>query len=259
MEIKKSLLVGLLKFLGNLSKIVLVFSFLFAAFSCNKENPISNNNIVGTVTDADGNTYQTVKIGNQVWMAENLRTTKYNDGTPITLDTSTATWNSGIAGKYCYYNNTANADSIRKNGALYNWFAVNTGKLAPAGWHVPSDAEWNILLNYLIANGYNWDGTKDSNKVAKSLAAKTDWTDVDRQGDPGNDQSNNNKSGFSAFPSGDRYFGYFEKMGRTPNWWSETEDNSLAISWGLDFDQDLFQGGQGDKNTGFSVRLLKDN
>src|ERR1035441_4507351 len=94
----------------------------------------------GTVTDIDGNVYQTVKIGNQIWTVENLRVTRFNDGTAIPLDTSTATWdsiwNNGLTiPAYCYYNNMTNTDSIKKWGALYNWYAVNTGKLAPKGWH----------------------------------------------------------------------------------------------------------------------------
>ena len=92
----------------------------------------------GTVTDADGNVYQTVRIGNQVWMAENLRVTKYNDGSAIPLDTSIATWNNATTPKYCFYNNTTDSGSIKKYGALYNWYVVspaNLKKIAPAGWH----------------------------------------------------------------------------------------------------------------------------
>jgi uncharacterized protein (TIGR02145 family) len=64
---------------------------------------------------------------------------------------------------------------MSKYGVLYNWFALATGKLAPQGWHVPTDADWDTLHNYLIANGYNWDGTTTGNKIAKSMAAQTDW------------------------------------------------------------------------------------
>jgi uncharacterized protein (TIGR02145 family) len=106
----------------------------------------------GTVTDTDGNVYQTVRIGNQVWMAENLRVTKYNDGSAITLDTSGNNMDNATTPKYCYYNNTTNADSIKKYGALYNWYVVspaNPKKIAPAGWHVPTDSEWTVLEKYL--------------------------------------------------------------------------------------------------------------
>ena len=142
----------------------------------------------GTVTDIEGNVYQTVKIGDQVWTVENLRTTKYNDGTPIKFDASDG-WNQGTEGKYSYYNNTTDADIIKRYGALYNWYAVNTWKLAPAGWHVPTEKEWDNLTWYLVRTGHNWDGTTtwdgdastygDDNSFASCLAAKTDWASSD--------------------------------------------------------------------------------
>ena len=88
------------------------------------------------MTDQDGNFYKTVTIGTQTWMAENLRTMKYNDGTNIPLVTSGIAWNNLNTGAYCNYNNTTNSDTIATYGRLYNWYAVNTGKLAPKGWHV---------------------------------------------------------------------------------------------------------------------------
>ena len=97
----------------------------------------------GTLTDTDGNVYQTVRIGGQVWMAENLRVTRYNDGSAIPLDTSTTTWasdNTAATPMFCYYSNTTNADSIKKYGAIYNWYVVSSSNpktIAPAGWHVP--------------------------------------------------------------------------------------------------------------------------
>jgi uncharacterized protein (TIGR02145 family) len=134
----------------------------------------------GTVTDTDGNVYQAVKIGNQIWTVENLRVTRLNDGTAIPLDTSTVTWdslwyNSLTIPAFCYYNNMTNTDSIKKWGALYNWYAVNTGKLAPKGWHVPTDSEWEVMQSYLVINGYNYDGTTDTtnNKIAMALASQT--------------------------------------------------------------------------------------
>ena len=170
----------------------------------------------GTVKDADGNVYQTVKIGNQVWMAENLRVTKYNDGWAIPLDTSKATWANAKTPKYCFFNNSADSGSIKKYGVLYNWYILspsNPEKIAPTGWHVPSDSEWTILEKYLVFNGYNWDETKDTakdNKIAKSLAAKTDWHTNLTAGTIGSDLTMNNSSGFSALPGGGRdYDGLF--------------------------------------------------
>jgi uncharacterized protein (TIGR02145 family) len=214
----------------------------------------------GTVTDADGNVYQTVRIGTQVWTVDNLRTTKYNDNSAIPLITDSAAWVALSTPGYCYYDNTTNADSIKKFGALYNWYVVNTKKLAPMGWHVPTDAEWDTLQNYLIANGYNWDGSITGNMIAKSMAAKTDWiTSVDAGG-VGNDLTFNNRSGFSAFPGGSRnsIYGYFGYVGSYGNWWSATEvDASDAYYRLLKNVYDFFYRFYFLKRCGFSVRLVR--
>jgi uncharacterized protein (TIGR02145 family) len=213
-----------------------------------------------TVRDADGNIYKTVKIGKQVWMEENLRTTKYNDGSSIPLVTDNVQWDKNTTGAYCYYNNTTQVDSINKFGALYNWYAVDTKKLAPAGWHVPTDEDWGILQNYLTANGFNWDGTKSGNKIAKSLSAKTDWSKSSKPGAIGNDLSKNNKSGFSALPGGDRYGdGRFVRMGANGRFWCATEA-AAAYSYyrHLYYGYSHLYRGIIYKNSGFSVRLIKD-
>ncbi len=222
----------------------------------------------GTVTDIDGNVYQTVKIGNQEWTVENLRVTKYNDGTPITLDTSTVTWENATTEKYCYYNNTTNADTIKKWGALYNWYVVSTTnpkKIAPAGWHVPTRAEWRILEKHLVLNGYNWDGTTDTTKenlIAKSMATKTDWLTDTTQGNTGCELTNNNKSGFSGLPGGCRGFDVeFYDLGRIGNWWSTTEDDAIPErAWFryLYYRFSFLYRYSTYKSFGFSVRLIKD-
>jgi len=117
--------------------------------SCKKKD--DNNNpttTAGKVTDIDGNVYDTVKIGTQIWIIENLKTTKYNDGTSIPMVTDSAAWINLTTPGYCWHKNTS-ASYKNTYGALYNWYAVNTGKLAPKGWHVPSDAEWTTLITYL--------------------------------------------------------------------------------------------------------------
>src|ERR1035437_6837240 len=166
--------------------------------SCSKKD--DPNNTVNTVTDKDGNVYHTVTIGTQTWMAENLKTTQYNDGTSIPYVTDNTAWSILSTPAYCWYSNDA-ATYKNKYGALYNWYTVNTGKLAPTGWHVPTDAEWTTLTNYVTANL----GT--SLNVAKALAATTDWTiDTYDAGAIGNDLSKNNSTGFSALPGGYRFF-----------------------------------------------------
>jgi uncharacterized protein (TIGR02145 family) len=218
----------------------------------------------GTVTDADGNVYQTVKIGNQEWTVENLRVSKYNDGSAIPFDTSTANWSNAATPKYCFYNNTTNSDSIKKYGALYNWYVVNSAnpkKIAPAGWHVPTDAEWDTLQNYLIAKGYNWDGTIAANKIAKSLAAKTDWITYSTPGTIGCDLTKNNLSGFSALPGGYRYYdGHFYLQSNYGYWWSATESGA-SFAWYryLTFDSDNLGRLNYFKSGGFSVGLVRDN
>jgi len=184
-----------------------------------------DNAITGsvTITDIDGNVYHTITLGTQTWTVENLRTTKYNDGSAIPLVTDGTAWGNLTTPGYCYYNNTTSSDSIKKFGALYNWYTVNTGKLAPTGWHVPTDAEWDTLEKYLLAHGYNWDGTTTNNKMAKSISAQTDWATSRVAGAVGNNLSRNNTSGFSALPGGFRdLIGRFSSIGHNGFWWSTT-------------------------------------
>lgn len=212
----------------------------------------------GTMTDIDGNTYNTVRIGNQVWTVENLKTTKYNDGTPIPNVTVNLEWKNLTTGAYCNYDNLESNGEIY--GRLYNWYAVNTGKLAPAGWHVSTDKDWNILEKYLIANGYNFDGTLEGNKIAKSLCAKTNWNLSDEIGAPGTAPENNNSTGFTALPGSTRYSdGYFSDLGKFSSWWSSTERNEdHAYYRNLYYNYEDFFRYHSYKEDGLSVRLVKD-
>lgn len=219
-----------------------------------------NTMSAGTVTDIDGNIYQAVKIGTQIWTVENLRAKKFNDGSAISYESDSTAWVNLTIPGYCYFNNMVNVDSIRKFGVLYNWYAVDSKKLAPAGWHVPTDAEWDILKNYLITNGYNWDGTTDSNRIAKSLSAKTDWFSRAglADGTIGNDLTMNNRSGFLALPGGSRSTNGTFDFGGSGNWWSSTEYNeSGAVARNLYYNADNISWNSNYKSCGFSVRLLK--
>jgi uncharacterized protein (TIGR02145 family) len=235
-------------------KLLALFAILLMfASSCTEED--SNN----TVTDIDGNIYQTVTIGTQTWMVENLKTTKYNDGTSIPLVSDEDAWLALSTPGYCYYNNDA-ANKTRY-GALYNWYTVNTGKLAPTGWHVPTDAEWTTLENYLIANGYNYDGTTTENKLAKSLAATIDWTTYAGTGTTGNDLKKNNTSGFAGLPGGCRDGdGTFYGIGGNGYWWSSSQ-YSTSDAWirslfytSINVHRDSYY-----KPDGFSVRCVRNN
>ena len=228
--------------------------------NCNPTSSNNNSNNSTTVTDADGNVYHTVTIGTQTWTVENLRTTKYNDGTAIPLVTDVTAWGNLTTPGYCWYNNDASTYKTTY-GALYNWYTVNTGKLAPAGWHVPTDAEWTTLQNYLIANGYNYDGTTTGNKIAKAMAAKTNWiTDSADIGAIGNNLTTNNSSGFSALPGGYRNnVGNFGYVGVDGDWWSASAGNaSFAYYRYLYYLDDNLGSSYGSKSCGFSVRLVRD-
>ena len=180
-----------------------------------------------TITDIEGNVYNTVKIGTKEWMVQDLRTTKYRNGDPIPNVTNNSEWIILTNGAQCAYNNSLNSDSITKFGRLYNYYAVkDTRNIAPLGWHVATDDDWNSLETYLIANGFNYDGTTTGNKFAKSLAAKSDWTSSTVIGSIGNDLSINNKSFFNALPTGFRNVGgTYYNLGKLCQWWSSTEIN----------------------------------
>jgi uncharacterized protein (TIGR02145 family) len=248
--------------------------FCLGAISCKNTNPADDGNAVpvdstGTVTDIDGNVYHTVKIDNQEWTVEDLRVTKFNDGSAIPHVTDDAGWAGLSTPGYCYYDNTTDTDDIKKFGALYNWHTVNTEKLVPAGWHVPTDAEWKTLENYLVLNGYNWDGTTDTskyNRTGKSLAAKTDWLECAdsaycRNGAIGVDLSGNNRTGFSAIPCGLRNGnGDFNYRSYNGYWWSATEnDASEARNCNMNYTSDYLGRNNYGKSCGFSVRLLRNN
>jgi uncharacterized protein (TIGR02145 family) len=213
------------------------------------------------MTGNDGRVYQTIKIGNQWWMAENLRETRYRNGNEIPVVLNNTTWSGLSTGARCsHYNIESNADTY---GYLYNWFAaVDARKIAPSGWRVPTDADYTTLENYLIANGYNWDGTTTGDKTGKTMASSGGgWTSSGTAGHVGNDPSSNNTSGFSALPAGWRYGynGAFSGLGRSALFWSATEFGaSRAWSRSLDYDYSDVTREYYDKEYGFSLRLIRE-
>lgn len=208
-------------------------------------------------------TYHGVQIGNQIWSVQNLATTKYNDGTPIRLVTKVADWKmmSDTAAVCCAYN--FSASNVTNHGYLYNWRSVNSGKLAPAGWHIPTDEEWNTMQNWLIANGYNYNSTDlSSNNIGKSLSLGTTWATTSLNAAVGNTRVvSNNLSGFSARGSGAQPY-----MGVAPTtltfggyWWTSSESSATnAICRGLYFSFPNLLRIDSDKRTGYSIRLVKD-
>lgn len=221
---------------------------------------------VDKLIDIDKNSYNTVQIGTQVWMAENLNTSRLNDGTAIPLVADNSIWSILVSPGYCYYNNNE-ATYKKTHGALYNLYAVNTGNLCPAGWHLPTDEEWTTLEKYLITNGYNFDGSTIGNKIGKTLTSTILWTSSIIAGAVGNIDypDKRNITGFAAFPGGYRcYCGTFYGVGNYGYWWSATNsDASNAwfryIGYGysalLRDNSSKLQGGE---KTAFSVRCVKD-
>jgi len=188
----------------------------------------------------NGYTYKTVVIGTQTWFAENLQTEKYNDGTSPTYITDNAPWANTTVGAYSSYNNDANMKTTY--GYLYNWYAVNTGKLCPAGWHVPSDTEWTQLTNYL--GGESVAGGK--------MKTTTGWTS------PNNGATN--ESGFYALAGGFRDTdGTFGSVGGYGYFWSSTQ-NDATYAWGrsLFYYNDNAYRYFTNETYGFSVRCLRD-
>ena len=220
------------------------------------------------VTDFDGNVYKTVKLGNQVWMAENLRTSRYADGTPIPLGTESSY---DVAYRYYPDDNSANVSDC---GCLYNWPAVMNGSLSnsanpsgvqgicPDGWHVPSDAEWTELTNYVKSQSqYVCSGDED--KIAKALASEEGWNSSTDNCAIGNNPSTNNATGFSARPAG-HYYGSYGYFGYGANFWSATQNDSYyAYNRGLDYNNGSVSRSNDSKNggykvDGYSVRCVRD-
>ena len=206
---------------------------------------------MGAVKDADGNAYNTLTIGKQTWMLENLRTTKYNDGTPIKNIKDGLEWVAAEEGAYVTTNNTSDKAFIEKEGLLYNWYAVETGKLCPKGWYVPTEEEWNMLIAY---------ASKLNGNVAKSIASKNGWIVNKAENAVGNDLSKNNASGFNAVATGYRKLpnGDFSLNGKITVFWSETERSSMnAASYILSNAGSTFDSRSNSKKSGFSVRCVK--
>ena len=252
----------------NLTKFIGLSLLLLSGIlhSCKREEvipPIDSNPSIsyGSMTDQDFNIYKTVVIGTQTWMAENLKTTKYNDENIIPLVIDNTSWGYLTTPAYCWYNNNETRYKITY-GSLYNWYTINTGKLCPTGWHVPSDFDWTALENYLITNGYNYDGANTGNKIAKSLASTSGWTSSTEIGAIGNIDypAKRDASGFAALPGGFRdNHGMCYLIGYTGYWWSSAESNS-EHAWGR-----LMASSSSDivrydiiKKYGYSVRCIKD-
>jgi uncharacterized protein (TIGR02145 family) len=248
-----------MKISQNCKRVICPSLFLFFVFliSCKKEDQPD----ITKVTDKDGNIYQFETLGSQVWLNSNLKTTKLVDGTSISNLADNIQWAASVSPTMCWYNN--DALNKEKYGALYNWYAVNSGKLCPSGWHVPSDNDWTILTNYLISQGYNFDGSISGNKIGKALASNTEWAVSSVTGAIGSSDhpEKMNASGFNALPGGFRlYNGAFWLIGSSASWWSITPDetdSNQAFYTVLYYEFIELGKNKGFKSHGFSVRCLK--
>lgn len=232
------------------------------------------NNELGTLTDSrDGKIYPTVLIGNQWWMAENLAyLPSVNPGT-LSLYNKPAYYVYGFEGTDI--EEAKSHPNFKTFGVLYNHNAALNGSpysynsqgevrgACPEGWHIPGDSEWNNLISYLISNGYNYDGTKTGNKIAKALAGKSEWFKSDSVGTPGYAIELNNTSGFGALPGGMRIGGAtnFDQKSFLGFWWSApSPDYNIPSlietkSWDSSF---KFSGFLYDTYAGYSIRCIKD-
>jgi uncharacterized protein (TIGR02145 family) len=231
--------------------------YYIRAYATNSAGTAYGNEIIfiTPLTDIEGNLYNTVRIGDQVWMRENLRTTKYNDNTNIPVVTENALWITLISPACCWYL-VNESDGDNKYGVLYNWFTVNTDKLCPSGWHVPDEDEWNTLVTFLGGEYYAGGKLKEQ--------GTGHWTNPN--------YGASDYYGFTALPGGFRTglnTGSFRAMGYLGRWWVNTEtqnpwwDNTDPASrWArcrtIFFDSAEVIPGMGLKTNGYSVRCIKD-
>ncbi len=216
---------------------ILLMTIYFFTSNCEK------NKDSGLPVDGDGNEYDTVVIGTQVWLGENLKTTKYNNGVSIPLVTDNTQWASMSSAAFCWY---GNYPGYKENwGALYNWYAAKVSFLCPAGYHVPSNEEWQTLIDYLGGEEIAGDKLKSTGNQF--------W-------ESGNHATN--ESGFTAMPGGYRshYDGLFSHMRLLGSWWSSSPGRDDVNGYRVD----MYASWSGaylmglSKQAGFSVRCVKD-
>jgi uncharacterized protein (TIGR02145 family) len=203
--------------------------------------------------------YTEVKIGNQVWMGENLKAEKFNDGTPVPYVKDQLKWAGTGNPAYCWYDNNKSFYEPSGYGALYNWYTVSTGKLCPTGWHVPTAAEWDTLALFLDPNAILSDSGYHYSQAAgikMKEAGNSHWQITDTI-------YGTNESGFRALPGGYRNSDGFFEMGITTGWWSSTEiKNPPDYAYDRNIRENInsiFDRGPDPKKAGFSIRCIKDS
>jgi uncharacterized protein (TIGR02145 family) len=240
-------------FIGNQAYIVpgiSAFQTGITDHTCGAANVHNPFKTYGSMTDQQGNVYRTIVIGTQEWMAENLKTTIYRNGDAIDNVTDYNQWVNLTTGAWCFYGNDSQYDC--PYGKLYNWYAVaDSRNLCPTGWHVPTDAEWSVLSDYLCPPDPNAYGNCSGGRL-KSTGFQY-WLEPN--------QFATNESGFSGLPGGVRgYYSNFNDVGYGGHWWSSLEDGTSSawnrvLMWYNGYVNGL---GNYIKEDGLSVRCLRD-
>lgn len=229
-----------------ITQLFTLFIILVIISACTKDenDDESSDPNTGTITDVDGNRYNIIKIGDQWWMSENLNTTKFRTGEDIPNVAGAGEWTATAEAAYC--NSGNDLDKAAIYGRLYNYYSVTDGrKICPDGWHIPNDDNWETLVTFL-----------GGNVVA---GGKLKHAGTDYWNSPNTDATN--ESGFSALPGGVRNANTsdFAGVGSTGSWWSATQFNTeKAIVWGVTSMNGAIPDYNLDKNTGLSVRCVKD-
>ena len=240
--------------------LLLILSGFFLNSGCKKENTQEKPLEVSSVTDIEGHTYKTVKIGSQWWMAENLRVKTYNDGSPIAIvgfGGADSIWAKKQSGAFC------NIDSIYDNrgyGLHYNWYVINdVKKIAPEGWHIPNDDEWKTLekelgMSQTEADKTGWRGTEESKKLIP-IPPNNGWPTASIIY-----LSGTNESGFTALPGGCRLFdGSIGEVQFTGYWWSsDMKDATDAYYRAIASSHLSIFRYYADKRYGMCIRCVKD-
>jgi uncharacterized protein (TIGR02145 family) len=235
--------------LQGLRSISVICFFILLLISCVNQE---------TVTDVDGNEYKTVQIGNQLWMAENLRATRYQNGDPIPDISALSRCSDLLSGAYSYYENDPN--HVDAYGLMYNWFAVDDNRnICPEGWHVPNNEEWIVLemalgMSEAEARKTSLRGTDEGGKLKEK--GTTHWEEPNTGA--------TNESGFTALPGGGRpcygsYDGQYYYLGTKASiWTSDAENEEEAWMRNLDFDNSMIKSRAMPKQNGLSVRCIQD-
>jgi len=217
---------------------IVITSMVTAMTGC---DPDDNTTTPITVTDIDGNVYTTATIGSQIWTVENLRTTRYKDGTAIQTELDNSAWEDDTTGAYAIYDDDNDNNTVY--GKLYNWHAVNTGKLAPEGWHVPTRAEWETLVAHLGGSTVAGGKMKSNSSL---------WNSPNAGATEG--------SLFKGLPGGYKTnSGIFALIGSAGYWWASTERNATQGNY-LNLVDNLAGANinGANKEFGYSIRLIKD-